>query len=502
MKLKDSIQSNSVKIIDLYNKLDRGILDTTPDFQRKLVWKKQHKYAFINTILMNFPFPEVYIASTEMDVNNLRSQEIVVDGKQRLSAIVDYIKGINDFKKTRKVISFAELGIDEKRDFLNYFVTVKDLKDMPMDLIKDIFQRINSTDYSLNSNERLNARYGDGEFSMFCKQVIDHDFNPTDDETDIIIDPTAKELLNSFFLTNNVFTENDKSRMYDTQFIMLTSATLLEGTYFGRSSNINKYLELYNSSFLPAADVLSKLLKAVKIINRLKFSSNSYWFNKANLFILLIELSKCNESLLDTGLLERELLDLEKKVDIYFTDEDLSLISEEERKYFEYSRQGSNELAAREHRGKVIEGLILKSQIVASPKNSADLVTSNEEILHKHRIKYVLIKPTETGLKKSIMDATLTVREFFQENDFHDYEAQGLGPEKKEIKTGWFMLPDQTMIETTISLYRANGRGDYRLWFSDLPKIAKANDSLAIIASNGGMRILNLSHYSYENSFT
>src|SRR4051812_8424478 len=103
MKLKDSIPSNSVKIIELYNKIDVGVLDTSPDFQRKLVWKKQHKYAFINTILLNYPFPEIYIASAEMDVNNLKSQEIVVDGKQRLTAIVDYIKGINDFLNTKKV---------------------------------------------------------------------------------------------------------------------------------------------------------------------------------------------------------------------------------------------------------------------------------------------------------------------------------------------------------------------------------------------------------------
>ena len=63
MKLKESIPSNSLKIIDLYNKIESEFLDISPDFQRKLVWKKQHKYAFIQTILLNYPFPEVYIAS-------------------------------------------------------------------------------------------------------------------------------------------------------------------------------------------------------------------------------------------------------------------------------------------------------------------------------------------------------------------------------------------------------------------------------------------------------
>ncbi|MFT6443448.1 MAG: hypothetical protein ACJASM_003009, partial [Salibacteraceae bacterium] len=63
MKLNASITSNSVKLIDIYNKLNSGSLVSSPDFQRNLIWKKQHKYALIQTILLNYPFPEVYIAS-------------------------------------------------------------------------------------------------------------------------------------------------------------------------------------------------------------------------------------------------------------------------------------------------------------------------------------------------------------------------------------------------------------------------------------------------------
>ena len=159
MKLKESIPSTSVKIIELYNKIDSETLDTSPDFQRKLVWKKQHKYHFIETILLNYPFPEVYIASSEMDVESLTAKEVVVDGKQRLTTIVEYIKGVNDFKEQNRVTSFNKLESDEKKSFLNYLVTVRDLKDMNPDLIKEIFKRINSTEYSLNTVEKTNAQF-------------------------------------------------------------------------------------------------------------------------------------------------------------------------------------------------------------------------------------------------------------------------------------------------------------------------------------------------------
>lgn len=57
IKLNASIPANNWKIIELYNKLKKEELDPSPDFQRKLVWKKSHKFKFIETILLNFPFP-------------------------------------------------------------------------------------------------------------------------------------------------------------------------------------------------------------------------------------------------------------------------------------------------------------------------------------------------------------------------------------------------------------------------------------------------------------
>ena len=200
MKLKNSIPSNSVKLIDLYNKIISGSLITGPDFQRKeLVWKKQHKYAFIETILLNFPFPEVYIASTDLDLNELKTKEVVVDGQQRLTTIVDYIQGRNDFSIQKSITQFDNLEEQEKRDFLNYLITVKDLKDLGQDNIKEVFKRINSTNYSLNSNEVLNAEYGGGEFAIFCKMLADKNYNPTVNETGIVINPEVRLHINTFF---------------------------------------------------------------------------------------------------------------------------------------------------------------------------------------------------------------------------------------------------------------------------------------------------------------
>lgn len=496
MKLKESITSNSVKLIDLYNKIESGALETGPDFQRKLVWKKQHKYAFIDTVLSNYPFPEIYIASAEMDIDNLRAKEVVVDGQQRLTTIVDYIKSRGDFAGQKKITSFDNLGIEDKRAFLNYAITVKDLKDIGEENIKEVFKRINSTNYQLNSNEILNAEYGGGEFSMFCKQLADKEFIPTIDQTDIVLGSEIKDLVNTFFEANEVFSGNDKSRMFDVQFLMLIISTIMEGAYYSRSAKINQYLKEYNSEFANYKSPLDKLLNSISIINKLHFSKDSYWFNKANLFSLLVELSKVKEENLDLENLEINLLDLEKKVDIYFNDEDISMITEDERKFFEVSRQGSNGLSEREHRGKVLKDLINKSKLVDDGNEEESLKIKNQNYLKANGIDYASLIPTSTGLKKGIMDAISNVRKFLKENLIHDYEAQEFGPESKVTIDGKFVGEDEQM--THISLYRANGRGDFRIWFTGLDNFVDAGDELALILKNDSLLVLNLNKHDYS----
>lgn len=497
-KLKESIQAGPMKIIDLFNKIDNGLLNTQPDYQRKLVWKKQHKYAFIDTILLNFPFPEVYIASSEIDVENMKASEVVVDGQQRLTTIVDYIKGAGDFEKQSKVKSFVDLDQNEKKEFLSYRVSVRDLKDIGEDLIKEIFQRINSTEYSLNTVEKNNAQYGDGEIAIFCKQLIDMEYKVSENETDVILSDDDRKIVFDFFNEKKVFTSNDQKRMYDFQYFMLLIATILEGDYFGRSQKVDEYLEKYNAQFTEYQEIIELLKKSIKVIDSLEFSEKSYWFNKANLFTLLIELSKFDLSTLDLSLLEFELLKLEEKVDVYFSAEEeaeISEITEEEKKYFEVARHGSHEKSARDLRGGVILQLLERSS-QAKIVDPDSMENRNLKYLDDNGLSYVVIVPTETGLKKSIMDAVLSVREFLVQNGFHDYSAQEFGPDHKEIREFYYKNEGGSK-KSEVSMYRSNGRGDYRIWFKELSSFADPNNKLIMLFEDGKLCLLNVSKVKY-----
>jgi hypothetical protein len=361
-KLKESIPSTNMKIIELFNKIESDSLILDPEFQRKLVWKKQHKFHFIETILKNYPFPEIYIASSEIDISNIKTTEIVVDGQQRLSTIISYIKAEGDFKSQLKVEPFDKLIDDDKKKFLNYLVTVKDLKDMNIDNIKEIFKRINNTEYSLNAVEKINAQYGDGEFIMFCKQLLEKDYNPTEDITDIIISEDNKLIINNFFNDNGIFNENDIRRMIALQFVMSIVSTIIYSEYFGRNTKITEFIEAYNSNFKESKHIVQVLVDVISFINTLSLDSKSYWFNKANVFSFIIELSKINLHELNIEKLRDNLNTLELESKKYFADIELESISSDNKKYFEFAKEAVNEKKSRIHRAKVIKEVLNNSK--------------------------------------------------------------------------------------------------------------------------------------------
>lgn len=114
------------------------------------------------------------------------------------------------------------------------------------------------------------------------------------------------------------------------------------------------------------------------------------------------------------------------------------------------------------------------------------------KLLTKNQVSLSLIEPTATGLKKSIMDATGSVRSFLKDNEIHDYDLQGQGPKHKVLIEAR-LYEDFKTIRSTASLYRPQTKkGDPRIWFSGLTKIAEPNDIVALIFHEHCFHIFNL----------
>ncbi len=96
------------------------------------------------------------------------------------------------------------------------------------------------------------------------------------------------------------------------------------------------------------------------------------------------------------------------------------------------------------------------------------------------------------------MDATGSVRSFLKENKIHDYDIQEQGQENK-VQIEALIYQDFQVKHSTASLYRPNTKkGDPRIWFSGLTKIANPKDLIAIIFYSGMFHIFNLTELNVE----
>jgi MvaI/BcnI restriction endonuclease family len=112
--------------------------------------------------------------------------------------------------------------------------------------------------------------------------------------------------------------------------------------------------------------------------------------------------------------------------------------------------------------------------------------------LTEKSVEFCLIEPTETGLGKSIMDATGSVRSYLKFKNIHDFERQNQGQESK-VQIESFLVETDALNPSVASLYRPNTKnGDPRIWFKGLGNYSKANDILGLIEFDKKLYVLNI----------
>lgn len=135
--------------------------------------------------------------------------------------------------------------------------------------------------------------------------------------------------------------------------------------------------------------------------------------------------------------------------------------------------------------------------------SSSDInIPETLSLLNEHELDVTLLVPTPTGLEKSIMDATESVRAYLMACGCHDYENQPQGTENKHVIPAFFVHPDR-LEETQASLYRpATKSGDPRIWFYGLKNYANALNLLAIFYFDEALYVLNCSRLDLVKSLS
>lgn len=293
-------QVRSRELIDVINEIKTRRLIMSPYFQRNLVWRQLHKIDFIKTILLGYPFPQIFIARGSIDLDTMSTTSCIVDGQQRMNAIDEYLK--DRFKVDNKF--FSELTPSQKATFLKYQIPIIDLdinNDDPE--IIEIFQRLNRTFYALSGIEKLSTEYASSEFMLLAKLLSKElkleNLNEDDDGyLPLQVDPTIPKAFIDWAGSNQpryfvklvieegIFTPYELTRQVHLTFTLNVMSTYLSD-YYNRNDFMIRHLEEFAESFPRKDEVFDTLENAANKYLKMKLKKKSYWYNKANAFSLI-----------------------------------------------------------------------------------------------------------------------------------------------------------------------------------------------------------------------
>jgi hypothetical protein len=153
----------------------RSLLELDPPYQRRSVWNIDYKEYFIDTILMQYPAPAIFLYES-LDTDG-RATYSVVDGKQRLTAVFEFLQssfpvGERAERTALRGLYFTQLSDEDKKKFWSYQFLVEYLPTTDENVINNIFDRINRNVAKLTAQELRHARFN-GEFINTAEELTE-----------------------------------------------------------------------------------------------------------------------------------------------------------------------------------------------------------------------------------------------------------------------------------------------------------------------------------------
>ena len=311
-----------------------GNLTLQPAFQRRRVWTDRQKSNLIESILLQLPVPEIYMQiRTEPDG---RSEYIVVDGQQRIGAILDFI-GVNvrkpfELKQLEQGsqwlgYTFQDLSDVQRTTLFGHPMAVRYLQDAKDEEIEDLFRRLNKFVTPLNPQELRNATYK-GPFLRLSESIAEE----------------------SFWTENHLATPDAIRRMRDIEFVSDLVIGVLHGPQSGSTATLDDYYEMYEDydrEFPEQRECRRRFYRSLELIQEiLPDIRSTRWVNKTDFYSLFVAMA---HQLRDHILPGDEFEGLREELDSFADDiakyqkDENARVREEIEDYVEAMRRGSSD---------------------------------------------------------------------------------------------------------------------------------------------------------------
>ena len=263
---KTKIVRQTWSISEIYQKIKDKKLILAPDYQRREIWDTDKQTAFIESLYMEIMIPPIYVVEVpEEDILEETKYE-VVDGKQRLTAIMKFIKGELRLKERnleyyadifggRVFSDIRESHLERTTQMLSSILDIYVITANSPEFTKyDIFARLNKGAEKLKVNEIRRAIYK-SEVTDWVTEFVNSYIS---DKTDADQKSAEREkFYKSVFSDNDIKRYEDYGRLYRSLAFYLRSS-VTDGVVQGYNSRPR---EMINS-------VLQELQKRNDMIDR------------------------------------------------------------------------------------------------------------------------------------------------------------------------------------------------------------------------------------------
>ncbi|AZQ44430.1 DUF262 domain-containing protein [Nonlabens ponticola] len=259
MKLIEQIDIQPQTSKWLYDLSQKGLLEVDNSFQRNYVWTVKNQIQLIESILIGYPIPEIYLWNTGTDENTGDTKYSIIDGQQRCGAVFQFIANTYKLKEshldennpklsTIKNRFFKDLETEDKKAIWSYVFSIRLVRNQVERVsIVNMFLRLNSNNMTLNPQELRNAEF-EGEFMSLASKL--------------------SEL--NFWDENKIFGVADRRRMRDISFVSTLLVFMKKG--IGEdigNANLNQIYDLYNDEYPDKEKDKSKFTSIIDEIHKI-----------------------------------------------------------------------------------------------------------------------------------------------------------------------------------------------------------------------------------------
>tara|TARA_Y100000589_G_scaffold176662_1_gene167476 strand:- start:8474 stop:9643 length:1170 start_codon:yes stop_codon:yes gene_type:complete len=178
----------------------------------------------MDTILKDVPMPKIFLANS---IKDDRTYRVVIDGQQRISAILDFLK--DRFALETPYIGsesgkvFSQLSRPTKDRFLSYQIDFNEAIGPTDEEVREVYARVNKYTVPLTKQELRRADFP-GDFLNISEELA----------------------IEEFFDTSNIFTAANRRRYADVEYISELLAGLICGIQ-DKKDNLDDFYTQYSS---------------------------------------------------------------------------------------------------------------------------------------------------------------------------------------------------------------------------------------------------------------